>query len=257
MSFWKKNSVQYSLWALLSLGAVVLLVFAVKTQRMSTIQSLKVKIDYENGMYFVKESEIEKSINTLLKDSLLFISFQNLPIDSIERELEKNPYISNVEVYSNIMGSLIVRVKQRSPVLRVINKHGVSFYIDDNAQTMPLSSNFTARVPVASGNIDFSNANDSNATDSQKEQLFDLVQFIRANSFWKAQIEQIYINKDNDLELVPKLENHVFLLGSTENLEEKFRRMNIFYKEVLKNQKSDQFKIINVKFKNQIICSKT
>jgi cell division protein FtsQ len=121
---------------------------------------------------------------------------------------------------------------------------------------MPLSSNFTARVPVASGNISFQNNELDTVQDSQREQLFDLVEFIRADPFWKAQTEQIYVNDNNEIELIPKLENHVFLLGDVNDLEAEFRRMNIFYKEVLKNQKSDQFKIINVKFKNQIICSK-
>ena len=256
MSFLKRNSVQFALWLCLGIGAVVLLGAAISSQRNTSVNDLKVKVDYSNGMFFIKESEIKNSVLSMMNDSLMNKAYRDISIAKIESELQINPYIKNVEVYSNISGSLIVKIKQKNPVLRVINKEGVSFYIDDNAQTMPLSSNFTARVPVASGNISFRGSEIDTFQNTQKEQLFDLVQFIRADPFWKAQTEQIYVNENNEIELIPKLENHVFLLGDVKDLEEKFRRMNIFYKEVLKNQKSDQFKIINVKFKNQIICSK-
>lgn len=256
MSFLKRNSVQFALWLCLGIGAVVLLGAAISSQRGTAINGLKIEVDYNDGVFFLKEKEIESTIKTLLHDSLMYKSYKDISIASIENELSKNPFVSNVEVFSNITGAMIVKIKQRNPVLRVINKEGVSFYIDDNAQTMPLSSNFTARVPVASGNISFKNIENDSLVSTQKEQLFDLVEFIRSDPFWNAQTEQIYVNSDDEIELIPKLENHVFLLGDVNNLEEKFRRMNIFYKEVLKNQKSDQFKVINVKFKNQIICSK-
>lgn len=256
MSFWKKNSVQLVLWISLGIGSVVLLGAAISSQRNISVNDLKVKVDYSNGMFFVKESEIRNSILSMMNDSLLNKTYREISIAKIEAELQQDPFIKNVEVFSNISGSLIVKIKQKNPVLRVINKEGVSFYIDENAQTMPLSSNFTARVPVASGNISFRGSEIDTLQNTQKEQLFDLVEFIRADPFWKAQTEQIYVNDNNEIELIPKLENHVFLLGDINDLEAKFKRMNIFYKEVLKNQKSDQFKIINVKFKNQIICSK-
>ncbi|MEX0813667.1 MAG: hypothetical protein WD048_15725 [Chitinophagales bacterium] len=256
MSFLKKNSIQFALWALLGICAVVLLGAAISTHRSSTVNDLKINIDYDSGLFFIKENEIQNKINALMEDSLQNITLRELPVAEIEAVLEENPFIKNAEVYSNIAGNLIVKVQQRNPVLRVINKQGVSFYIDDNAQTMPLSPNFTARVPVATGNIDLKIEQNDTLQQMKQKQLFDLIAFIRSEPFWNAQTEQIYVNENNDFELIPKLEDHVFLLGSTENLEAKFRRMNIFYKEVLKNQKSDQFKIINVKFNNQIICSK-
>lgn len=256
MSFLKKNSVQFALWILLGVLSLVLLGAAVSSQRKVNMGALKVNIDHGNGIHFINEENITQTVHAFAGDSFNHVEMSNLSLKELENILESNPLVRNAEVYSNITGNLIVKVEQRNPVLRVINKEGVSFYIDDNAQTMPLSTNFTARVPVASGNIDLTLSKTDSLQMIQKKQLFDLVSFVRSDPFWNAQTEQIYINDDGDFELIPKLEDHVFLLGNADKLEEKFRRMNIFYKEVLTNQKSDQFKIINVKYNNQIICSK-
>jgi len=86
--------------------------------------------------------------------------------------------------------------------------------------------------------------------------LFRLVQFINGSKFWKAQIEQIYINQKKEIELVPRVGNHTIILGSVDDLREKFENLEAFYEQGLSKYGWNKYKTINLKFKNQIVCTK-
>lgn len=174
--------------------------------------------------------------------------------NDIERRIEENNYVENAEVFSNFEGSIKVNIEQKNPVYRVFNNQGVSYYVDKDATHIPISTKFTPRLIVATGYIP------SNA-DKEKQQvvetnLYKLVQFIESNSFWSALIGQIYVEANGDFVLYPKIEGQKIVLGDTTDLEQKFRKLQIFYKEGLKNINWQQYESINLKYKGQIICTK-
>lgn len=152
--------------------------------------------------------------------------------------------------------------------MRVINPNGDSYYIDANGQVMPLSKKYTAHVIVVNGNLnepymDHVGENlrrqqikADKSTGELLPDLFRLVQFINNNKFWKAQIEQIYINGKHDIELVPRVGNHTIILGSVDDMSEKFENLRAFYEQGLSKYGWNKYKTINLKFKNQIVCTK-
>jgi len=83
-----------------------------------------------------------------------------------------------------------------------------------------------------------------------------LLNYINKSEFWKAQIEQVYVNSDREFELVPKVGNHTILFGDTTQTEGKFKKLEVFYREGLNTDGWNDYKTINVKFKNQIICKR-
>jgi cell division protein FtsQ len=78
---------------------------------------------------------------------------------------------------------------------------------------------------------------------------------LRENSFWNAQIEQINVLKDNDIELIPRVGDHIIYLGKIDNFEEKLKRLMIFYKDGLNKIGWNKYKRINLEYDNQIICT--
>jgi cell division protein FtsQ len=163
---------------------------------------------------------------------------------------------------------LTIEIEQRLPVLRIINNYNQSFYIDYEGKLMPFSSKFTARVIVANGNI--SNLYYKTKTldlltlkgvDSMKScnminKLYTLAKFINKDKFWKSQIEQIYIEDNNDIEIIPKIGSQIILFGDIDRMTEKFRNLKVFYYEKINQTGWNKYKIINLKFKNQIVCTK-
>lgn len=228
----------------------ILLGASIADTRLKKCSRVYIKIDHDNGLFFVDEEDIRQTIQSYCSSDLEGIPLRNIRFTEIEEKLESNPYIREAEVYSSARGIVYVDVRQREPLLRVVNNSGVSYYLDANGVKIPPSSKFTARVVVATGN-------DENISDSAVvAQLLKLCSFISENEFWKAQFEQISVTNQGEFELAPKLANHIVRLGSTDDLEGKFQKLMIFYKEVLKNFDADNFRIINLKYKDQIICTK-
>jgi cell division protein FtsQ len=151
-------------------------------------------------------------------------------------------------------GIINVEISQRQPILRVINQFDQDFYIDQHGLKIPLSSNFTARVLVANGYIDelFANRVDTLHT-SLAADLFKTADYIRKDSLWDAQIAQIYVNPDHEIELIPRVGNNRILLGNADSLDNKFHNLLVFYKKAIPQVGWEAYKTINIKYANQVV----
>ncbi len=213
-------------------------------------RNVYIKVDHEEGLFFVDDEDVTNSIKNFCEADLKGMPLNGVDFTNMEHKLESNPFIQSAEIYSSTKGAVHVDVRQREPLVRVVNNSGVSYYLDVNGEKIPTSFKFTARVVVATGNIE--NTDNPAILDG----LMRLCRFIANDEFWKAQFEQIYVKQDGEFELVPKLGNHIIRLGSADDLERKFDKLMIFYKEVLKNFDADNYRIINLKYNNQIVCTK-
>ena len=138
-------------------------------------------------------------------------------------------------------------VTQKEPLVRVQNKWGKSYYLDIEGKPFPLSRSYTQRLMVANGNI----------IDSVDVAVVSKVaKYIHQNEFWNAQIMQLHINENKEIELIPRVGNHIILLGSEEEMEAKFEKMMLFYQKGVQQTGWNQYSIINLKYKNQLVCVK-
>lgn len=255
------------LWVLLVAGAGVLVGFVEVEQYDRTCKRVAVTIDYGSADVLVSKTDIDsiilKAAGMLRGKPLGYIN-----LGAIESAIRKQPYIANVTVYENNEGVLFVEVQQREPILRVINRNYESFYLDGSGSLLPVNPNFTARVLVVNGNIEDSYLKrpnyrvnimalaDSIYIDSLMTNLYKLAMYISHNKFLKAQIDQIYVNQQKEFELIPRVGSHVILLGDAHDLDDKFRKLYAFYKFGMNEIGWNKYNIINIKFKNQVICSK-
>lgn len=257
-----------SLWIGLIIGLLVSMGFTNKQQDWLPCKSLDIKVNSDGDLYFLDRIDIAKLIHDR-GDSIKGQPKSTINIPELEKVLNSHPDIARAEVSMSIDGRLKVDVKQRRPVIRVINTNGDSYYIDDAGKLMPLSDKYTARVLIANGEISEPYArrymvsiNDIGKdslmkTTSMLDELFAMANYVNGNEFWKAQIQQIYINKEKDMELVPIVGNQKIIFGDTSAMDEKFKKLLTFYQEGLNTTGWwDKYSTINLKFKNQIVCTK-
>ena len=86
--------------------------------------------------------------------------------------------------------------------------------------------------------------------------VFELVEYVRNDSFWSAQIDQISVDDDDELDLFPRLGSQRIHLGTAENYRGKLRNLETFYKEVLPVKGWNKYDLINLEFTDQIVCRK-
>ena len=165
----------------------------------------------------------------------------------IENELNKHPLIDQTECYKTPSGKLKIEVHQRVPILRVISNKGENYYIDNKGSIMPPNAKCIAHRVIATGNVEKSFA---------MRYLYKFGVFLQDNKFWEAQIEQIHVLPNLNVELVPRVGNHIIYLGNLENIEEKLARLKVFYEKALSKVGWNKYSRINLEFGNQIICTK-
>jgi len=241
-------------WLISLVGVVVLLSFInVKKQ---TVKCTDVKVLIPGADNFIEREEID----AILKEDqgvLLGRNLENINIHKIEKKLQSNPYIGFAKVYVDMDGILHIEVKQRQPILRILNGNGQDFYIDNDGLKMPISSNFTANVLVATGHITevFGSRVDTLHTQLARD-LYKTAQYIKKDTLWDAQIEQIVVDQKNDIELIPRVGNQRIVLGNADSLEKKMKNLLLFYKKAMPQVGWDTYKTINIKYTNQIVCEK-
>jgi cell division protein FtsQ len=109
---------------------------------------------------------------------------------------------------------------------------------------------------VVTGNIEEGIQNSKIIESATLKNVLRLTHYIHSNAFWNAQIEQIAVTNENEFQLVPKIGNHIIEFGAAENIEEKFSKLQTFYKEGLNYVGWNNYKTINLKFDNQVVCTK-
>lgn len=241
-----KKIINISLWTLPIIFLLITMGFVNHEQRRIFCTSVDIRINYDHKNFFVEKGDVLSMIAAkgikLAGVPLSVINFEN-----IETLINTNPSIAKAEVYSTIAGEIKIDIVQRKPIIRIMTDDlRMNFYIDENGREMPLSSKHTSKVLIANGNIKTSMLDD----------LFKLAKYVDKNNFWKSQIQQIYINLDEEIELIPRVGRHKIILGDVSDMDEKFKKLMIFYKRGLNYTGWNKYKTINLKFKNQIVCTK-
>lgn len=241
-------------WFVCLSGIITLMSFVEIKKDAVTITNIKILIPGADN--FIEREEID----AILKQSqgtLIGRKLENINLHAIEQKIKSNPYIAQSKVYADMDGVINIEISQRQPLLRVINTGGQDYYIDRDGLKMPVSPNFTADVLVANGHImeHFGGRVDTLITKMAAD-LYRTALFLKKDTLWDAQIEQIFVNDKDDIELVPRVGNQRIILGSADSLESKMRNLLIFYKKAMPQMGWDTYKTINIKYTNQIVCEK-
>lgn len=245
-----------SLWVIGLSATVVSLAFTEVRQQRVLCKKIEININRDDENYFISKQEVLKILYST-GDSLVGTPIQKIPLSLLERLLKLNKYVENADVFIDIKGKLQVNLTQRKPVLRIMNANMQSYYLDEKGGKMPLSSLYSANVLVANGTIDesYDGLNDS-VQSSLVRSLFYLGNVIRADKFWTAQVEQIYIEQNQDIILIPRLGDHKIVFGDTSNTQEKLNNLLVFYQKAMPKVGWQTYHTINVKFKGQLVCSR-
>jgi len=165
---------------------------------------------------------------------------------AIETRLKENKLIKQVDCYKTAAGNIGIEIDQKIPILRVLSLSG-NYYIDSEGEIMPVPGNTAVYVPVATGYVE---------RDFARTRLYHFALFLQEDRFWNNQIEQICIAPNNEVELVPRVGDHRIVLGKLNEYKENLEKLRLFYEKGLKEIGWNKYSVINLKFKNQVVCVK-
>ncbi len=231
--------------SLLAAYIVFALFFLTRTRQDDVCHGLRIEVKDSLDKHFVNEADILRTLRNAGLDPRRH-PLEEVNTDRIETELLKNEMIAQVEAYKTPSGMVKMEVWQKMPILRVMSVRG-NYYVDDRGTLMPISQRYTAHVPIVNGYVEKELA----VTD-----LYKFALFLQENEFWNDQIEQIYVYPDHDVELIPRVGSHRILLGTLDDFEEKLANLRLFYEQAVPKLGWEKYGMINLKYKNQIVCTK-
>jgi cell division protein FtsQ len=246
-----------SVW-LLIMGYLIFSFGIVGSDRNSTLCSgYSIVIDGGAEAKYVDESEIE-SILTRKKIKLKDQPLRDINTALIEKMISEHPSIREVAVYKTIKGEVRIDVEQRQPLLRIINHKNQSFYIDEDGYPMPHASYYSPHLLVATGyipKVEYSKNDVDFDIPKILKDLHVLAKFISDNEYWNSQIVQLYVTRKKEFELVPRVGDQKISFGDIENYERKFAKLDALYRQGFSKYGWLKYKAINLKFKDQVVCT--
>ena len=187
--------------------------------------------------------------------SLNGTAINRIDLKSIEKSLVIDRHISDAELYGDLKGNLIVRVELRRPIARIVQDDAPDAYIADDGVIMGVSEKFSARVMIISGKFTNRLVESGNLGKSDEGiALMEMIEFIAEDPFWKAQIAQMDINQKGDITIYPQVTGQVVEFGSPANYEMKFRKLMVFYKEILPQKGWTKYERVNLNYEGQVIA---
>lgn len=223
-----------------------------------------ISVDIHENQMFLSELDIQEKLiaKHLIGEDY---TYSDVDFNKIESYLLGLSEVKSVEVHSKVGHHWEIKVNPRQPIARLFNLNGSSCYIDTEGKLMPLSSNYSAHVLTISGFINETDMernaidvinNDSLKTIEILDDLYNISNYVCSDKFFSSQITHIFVNPQKEFELIPRVGRQRIMFGNSDFLEGKFKKLKVFYQEGLSKAGWEQYDTINVKIKNQIICSK-
>jgi len=210
-----------------------------------TCEGIEVEITDSISDGFVTDDYI-RSILTRNKLSPVGMKISDVNLEQIERLMLEESHIESASCFYNAAGMLCIKVVPQRPVLHVISQRGEDYYLSRTGLAMPTAS-FNVDLCVATGEITKKFAS---------EHLLELALFIHDDLFWSEQIEQIHVVNPEQIELYPRVGQHVIELGSVDGFQEKLHRLRLFYREGLERVGWNKYRAISLAYDGQIVCTK-
>lgn len=231
-----------------------LIAFAERMKGDVAVRDIQIKLDNVHENHFLEEEDI---VDLMEFDHarLMGSSVDKLNFKEMENKIRIDPYVQDAEVYSDLKGNLTVKATLRRPVARIVRNDGPDGYIADDGTIMPVSEKFTTRVILLSGSFVRQLLKQQNMNDiEQGRQLMSMLQTINEDEFWKAQITELEIDNKGRITFFPQVGDERIEFGTPENQEVKFKKLMVFYKEIVPRVGWNKYNRVNLEYEGQIVA---
>lgn len=238
-------------WILLIGGIGFTMYYAWMQREAVRCQEIVVNIN-PNSPRFLDEKEItdmiEKSGEMIVGSRLSAID-----LNKIETKLNASSSLANVQVFKKVeskglsfKGKLVVSLDERTPIIRIKNSTE-DYYMDMEGNKIPTSAKYIERILIASGTI---------PTPEIQASLLKMADYVNKDEFWRAQIEQVFVQANGELLMLPQVGDYLIEFGTPEDYELKLRNLKAVYQQGFKNMGWNKYRTISVKYRNQVVCTK-
>ncbi len=233
---------------------IAIIAFAERRNAKTAIRDVTIKMENIHENHFLDEKDIAEMIQ-LKKDNLKGAGLDKVNLKEIERKIKREPFIEDAQVYSDLKGNVVVRSSLRRPIARIVRNDGPDGYIAEDGTVMPVSDKYTSRVVLISGSFVPKLLKQTNLTQTEEGiQLMEMLAVIREDEFWSAQIAQLDIDSKGRVTIFPQVGDERIEFGKPDDLDVKFKKLMVFYKEILPRMGWNKYERVNLEYEGQIVA---
>jgi cell division protein FtsQ len=82
----------------------------------------------------------------------------------------------------------------------------------------------------------------------------DMLEYIRDDRFWSAQVAQLDLAASGKITIYPQVTGQRVEFGRPENIDTKFRKLMVFYREILPQRGWTRYQRVNLEYEGQVIA---
>lgn len=245
-------------WVATAVGLIVLFIFARKNYLETPLQLQKPTIERAADTGFVSRDSILNEVAAICGGT----NVAGIDMLKIMEKLDENPWIESSNAFVDLDGKLNINIKEYEPMLRVFSWQGQSIYLTNDGMALPSSKLYRPYLLIASGNYSFDEINDTYRLSDTVEldnmllSTLHIAKAIEKNDFIKNAVTQIYLTQKGEFDLVLRGIDAKVIVGDTCQIDDKLKRLEIFTKKKFDTQELSETKTINLKYKNQVVCTK-
>lgn len=225
------------------LAGCLIFLFAFTNERNSRRQVVKTAVIFKKDpSLYITAGEVNKLL-VQSNEKVTDMPGEKVVLNHLEKALNAHPMIREAQVYLTIPGICTAAIEQRQPIARVVADN--PYYLDSDGKAMPLSPHFSARVPLVYGEVD----------KKGMEDCYKLAKYVYEDDFLRTYIVGIFREKGS-LMVQTRTDSFLVKIGDCGHLDKKFKKFKAFYQKATKDSLLNTYSLINLEFKNQVVCTK-
>ncbi len=242
-------------WIGFLFAIAALVISAIEHRQASKVREVVIAVaPLADSSKLITEGDVGKLIERSFGYALPGTPLKVINVERLERVLEEDPFIMDAEAFVDARDVVSIMVRQRVPVLRIIDNNGLNYYLDEEGIRMPQSRHYTTHTLVATGNIPPYVPDFLERKNYPLGQLFELTEDLRSDPFFKALFEQVHLNNKGEFTLIPMVGDQKILFGTLERKDKKLRALKAFYQEGIPYQGWRKYRIIDLRYRGQVVC---
>ncbi len=247
------------MWTAIMSLISILFIFSVQRKLNGNVNNLVVKIKPLRGNKdLINEQDVKILFKKFTGYDVTQASIKNIETDELEALLKADKRIKKVEVFLDSKDKLNVWIVQKQPVVRVMDSSNKSYYFDEEGDQVPTVEKSAIRVPLATGHFElYQEGILKSEKPSKLKDVYKISLEIFKDEFLSALIEQIDVNEEGEIILIPKIGRQEITIGDASDLKDKFDNLKIFYKDGLPREGWRKFTALKLNYKGQVVAKKS
>jgi cell division protein FtsQ len=230
-----------------------LIAFSERKQGGAVCKDVVVELDNLSENHFLDEADVMQLVEGS-GQPVKGVGIDRIKLKEIENKIKADKHILDAELFGDLKGNLIVNIELRRPVARIVQSDAPDAYIAEDGVVMPVSEKYTSRVLLISGAVKHLLESEDLNKSEEGKQLMAMIQFINKDKFWKAQVAQLDISRDGKINIFPQVTGQLVEFGKPENIEVKFKKLMVFYKDILPARGWTRYERVNLEYEGQVVA---